>query len=220
LKKTSECEPGIRAEQIRRSVAEFVAAVAAPTPIPLAGGSVAALAGSLAAALGEMTAGLTQGRARFAAVQPQVTEIHAKLAHCCRLLRDLVEDDSTAFGSVMNAIKLPRETEEQRAFRSEAMESSIRKATETPLRIARAAFEALQYLEVLVGIGNPNAKCDVAVGIQLAYASLKSGQYNILTNIRKMKDTSFAESSRKEVSDLVLRGYKILKRIDRQMMVS
>jgi formiminotetrahydrofolate cyclodeaminase len=191
----------------------FVSRVAAAVPLP-GGGSVAALAGALAAALGEMMAGLTEGRERFASEQARVMDIHAKLSGFRNVLRALVREDSAAYQSLLNAIRLPRDTEEQRIVRAGAIEKATRGATETPLRTARAAFEVLECLKILVEIGNPNAKSDAAVGAQLAYASLKGAQYNILTNIRALKDASFAGSCGTEISDLIRRGHATLRHID------
>jgi methenyltetrahydrofolate cyclohydrolase len=191
----------------------FISEVAAAVPLP-GGGSVAALAGTLAAALGEMMAGLTEGRETFASVQSQVTDIHAKLAVCRDALRTLVQEDAAAYQTLMNATRLPRESEEQRTVRASAIEKAVRGATETPLRTARAAFEVLECLNNLIELGNPNAKSDVAVGAQLAYASLKGAQYNILTNIRVLKDAPFAENCRIEITGLLRRGQESLRHID------
>jgi methenyltetrahydrofolate cyclohydrolase len=192
---------------------EFISGVAAAKPVP-GGGCVAALSGSLAAALGEMMAGLTEGRAKFVGVEPQVRKIHATLADLRSALRMLVQEDATAFQSLLDAIKLPKGTSEERSIRSVAMEQALREATITPLRIARAASEVLECLTILIEIGNPNAKCDLAVGAQMAYASLKGVQYNVRANISGLKDMPFVESCRLEISDLVRRGKSALKKID------
>ena len=201
---------------LREGMEAFVSSVAAAAPLP-GGGSVTALTGALAAALGEMMAGLTEGRAQFASAQAQVTDIHAKLTHCRSVLRALVQEDSAVYQALLNAKRLPRETEEQRAVRAGAVEQALRGATETPLRTARAVFEALEYLKTLIEVGNPNARSDAAVGAQLAYASLKGAQYNILTNIRALKDEAFADSCRAEISDLIHRGRKTLRHIDKRI---
>jgi methenyltetrahydrofolate cyclohydrolase len=194
---------------------DFVLSVAAANPIP-AGGSATAFAGALAAALGEMTAGLTEGREKFAQVQPQVLDIHTRLTHLRKTLRALADEDAMAFKSLLNALKLPRGTVIQKAARAKAIEKCTRSATVTPLQTARAAVDVMENLNTLIGIGNPNARCDVAAGVQLAYAALKSGQYNILANIRGMQDLSFARNCRTEISALVSRGQKILRRVDKQ----
>ena len=209
-------EPNPSEDLQREAMEAFVARVAEAVPLP-GGGSVAALTGALAAALGEMMAGLTEGRAQFASVQVQVADIHAKLTDCRSVLRTLVQEDSAAYQILLNAIRLPRETEEQRVVRAGSIEQALRGATETPLRTARAVLEALEYLKTLIEVGNPNARSDAAVGAQLAYASLKGAQYNILTNIRALKDVSFADSCRSEISDLIRRGQETLRYIDKRI---
>jgi formiminotetrahydrofolate cyclodeaminase len=209
-------DPNFRKSVLMDGMDGFVSRVAAAVPLP-GGGSVAAMAGTLAAALGEMMAGLTEGREKFAGVQVQVVDLHAKLAGFRSSLQALVEEDAAAYQSLLDAIRLPRETEEQRTVRSDAIQKATRGATETPLRIARAASEVLECLKVLVEIGNPNARSDAAVGAQLAYASLKGAQYNVLTNIRTLKDASFADSCKSEISDLICRGHETLRHINKMI---
>jgi len=191
----------------------FVSKVAAAAPLP-GGGSVAALAGALAAALGEMMAGLTEGREKFLSVQLIARDAHAKVAVLRDTLRALVSEDAEAYRLLLNALRMPRDTEEQRIKRTEAVQCAVRGATDTPLRTARAAFEVLECLRVLIEVGNPNARSDAAVGAQMAYASLKGAQYNVLTNIRALNDASFAGTCRAEISDLLARGQETLRQID------
>jgi methenyltetrahydrofolate cyclohydrolase len=196
---------------------EFISDVAAARP-DVAGGSVAALAGSLAAALGEMTAGLTEGRQKFASVDFQVREIHETLARCRNELRILVQEDSIAFSSLLAAIKLPKENAEQIFSRDNAIAQATNEATLTPLRTARAASDVLESLKVLIEIGNPNTRCDAAMGALLAYAAIKGAQYNILSNIRGLRDVAFAGNCRAEISDLVDRGKSTLQKIDAMVL--
>lgn len=193
----------------------FIAGVAASDPILPAGGSVAALAGSLGAALGEMMSGVTEGKEKFASVEAEVRKIHAELTELRTTLRRLVDEDSDAFRSLMEANRLPKEE----ATREEAIEQGTRAATETPIRTARAACRALELLRILAEIGNPSARCDVAAGAQMACASLKAAQYNVLANIPGLKDREFAANCRAEVTQLVTRGQSILRQID-ELMVS
>jgi len=205
---------GIPAGKLTRTrIDEFILSVADAKPLP-GGGSAAALAGSLAAALGEMMAGLTEGRREYLDQDSRVREIHARLTGARQTLYSLVEEDSTAFQSLLDAFRLPRQTAEERAFRTEAVEKGKRNATETPLRAARAALDALENLRILIGIGNPNARCDAAVGAQLAYASLKGAYYNVRANIRGLEDRSYAELCYTEISELVRKARVILRQID------
>ena len=194
----------------------FISRVAAAEPLP-GGGSVAALAGELAAALGEMMAGLTEDREKFLPVRTEVLEIHAKLKSLRNMLQRLVQEDSIAYKSLLDAIKLPRNTGKQKTARARAIRRAMRGATETPLRTARLLVEVLKCLKILIEIGNPNVKCDAAVGAQLACASLNGTQYNVLANISRMTDASYASRSHMEISGLVRKGRMILQRVDRLM---
>jgi formiminotetrahydrofolate cyclodeaminase len=204
---------------LKLGIDEFLSQVASAQPTP-GGGSVAALAGSLAAALGEMMSGLTEGRPAFAFAEERVRKIHEALVSLRAELGAIVQEDSAAFKTLLNAIRLPRNTSEEKAVRDEAIQRATRVATETPLRTARACSQVLEHLKVLAEIGNPNAKCDVAVGAQLAYASLKGSQYNILANIIGLKDTLFSEKCRAETSVLVQKGERTLRQIDAMVVGS
>lgn len=195
---------------------EFVDSVASPEPVP-GGGSVAAFAGSLAAALGEMVAGLTEGKKKFEAVDARVRELHARLGEARLELRRLVQEDSAAFEEVMRAIRMPKATEEEKAARQQAMDAATRRATEVPLRTARAAARVLELLAQMAAIGNPNARSDAATGAQLAGAALKGAQYNVLINLPGLKDTAFAEACRREVAALAAGMRESLARIDALM---
>ncbi len=195
---------------------EFIASVASSEPVP-GGGSVSALAGSLAAALGEMVAGLTEGRKKYESVDGQVREIHGKLTGARSTLLALVREDAEAYQRVMQAMKMPKETAEEKAARSAAIARAIQSATDVPLRTARVAAEVIGHLEILAGIGNPNARSDAAVGAQLAGAALKGAQYNVLINLAGLKDTAYAERCCGEAADLARNAHAALQRIDTLM---
>jgi formiminotetrahydrofolate cyclodeaminase len=195
---------------------EFISSVASPEPVP-GGGSVAAHAASLAAALGEMVAGLTEGRKKFESVDARVREVHRRLTEIRIALQELAQEDAAAYREVMSAYRLPKDSDEQMAARSEAVQMATRKATEAPLRTARLAAEILGRLEDLVAAGNPNARSDAATGGQLAFAALKGAQYNVLINVSSLEDARFADLCRNEVNELAHNGQIVLLRIDSRM---
>ena len=194
-------------------MADFVASVAAPEAVP-GGGSVSAHAAALAAALGEMVAGLTEGKKKFQAVESRVCELHKQLTEARNLLHRLVQDDANAYQGVMTALKLPKDSAEQKAVRSGVLEQATHAATEVPLETARRAAEVLRILGTLAEIGNPNAQSDAATGAQLAWAALKGAQYNVLINLAGIGDRSFADACRGEVNELAREGREILAKID------
>jgi glutamate formiminotransferase / formiminotetrahydrofolate cyclodeaminase len=200
-----------------RGLDEFILSVANVDPLLPAGGSVAALAGSLGAALGEMMASLTEGRPKFAAVDARTRQIHAQLTEARELLKSLVREDALSYKSVVDAYRLPKETASEKLARTEAIQRGLRNATETPLSTARAASRVLEHLGSLIKFGNPNARCDVAVGAQLAYASIKGAFFNVRINTQWIEDRSFAENSLAEAAELERKARKIIEEVDLSM---
>lgn len=138
------------------TVEGFVDVTASDAPAP-GGGSVSALAGALAAALAEMVANLTVGKAKYAEVEDEMKELAAAGA---ALRKELVEDiqkDSTAFDLYMAGIKMPKETEEEKAARREAMQNGLKAAAQVPLSVAEAALKIFPIAEAVVARGNTNA---------------------------------------------------------------
>ena len=197
----------------------FISSVAAATPTP-GGGSVAALAGALAAALGEMTAGLTAGREKFASAELQIREIYERLGCIRATLQSLIKEDPAAYQSYLDAVRLPRNTDEEKTIRDAAVEHAAKQATLTPLRTARAVSEILEYQSTLARIGNPSSRCDLAVGALMAFAALKGMKYNILANTAGLQDSLFAERARAEISDLIRKGQEHLNLIDGMAIIS
>jgi glutamate formiminotransferase/formiminotetrahydrofolate cyclodeaminase len=194
----------------------FAASVASPDPVP-GGGSVAAHAAALAAALGEMVSGLTEGRKKYETVQDEVGRLWVALRESRLRLLALVREDADAYRAVVTAMRLPKDSDEQKAARLAAIEAATRLATETPLRTAREAGAVLENLEALVRIGNVNARSDAATGAQMAFAALKGAQYNVLINIAGLKDAAFAAACRSEVGTLVEKSARLLRQVDAAM---
>ena len=200
----------IEAEQ---GLEQFVAKVAAPEATP-GGGSVAALAGSLAAALGEMVAGLTLANKKYRSVSSHMQELKEQFTRLREELYELVARDAAAYLKVIKALKLPKETPQEKSQRAEALEQATLEATDIPLRTARTAFKTLTSVEQLMAPCNPNLLSDAASGAQIANAALKAAQYNVLINLPGLRDKEFAESCRNEASDLARRAEETLRRID------
>jgi formiminotetrahydrofolate cyclodeaminase len=172
----------------KQGLDEFVASVADVSPLLPGGGSVAAFAGSLAAALGEMTSGLTEGRNKFAAVDADVREIHLKLTNSRDALRRLVEEDAAAFNSVMDALKLPKETDEEKALRQRALESSTYNAALVPAEVISTCKEILPYLEIIAAKGNRSSLSDTGVAVSLIGAAAEGAFLNVLINYSSLQD--------------------------------
>ncbi|MEO7963406.1 MAG: glutamate formimidoyltransferase [Gemmatimonadaceae bacterium] len=184
------------------SVSGFVASVAASTPAP-GGGSVAAHVGSLGAALAQMVAGLTVGKKKYAAVDGEMKELALRAAAVGNTLSSLVERDAQSYGAVMEAYKLPKETPEELAGRTAAIDAALLGAAAVPLETARACAEVAALAAVAAQRGNTNAASDAGVAALLAEAACRGAVYNVRINISSLSDRSLGSAMLGEAKRLV-----------------
>ena len=173
------------------TVAQFVDVLASGEPVP-GGGAAAAIAGSLGAALVAMVANLSEGRAKYAEHAPlHARAIPAALDLKDRLL-DLADEDAEAFAGYGAAMKLPRETDEEKAVRSAAIREAALAATLSPLRTVEAAFDVVALAEELAGRSNRNASSDLEVAALLSVAACRSAAANVYINLPSLGDEAKA----------------------------
>jgi formiminotetrahydrofolate cyclodeaminase len=184
------------------ALGSFAELVAAGTPTP-GGGSVAAHCGMMAAALGRMVCNLTIGKPKFANREPRLREIRQELEGLGERLRELIAEDAASFEAVLSAYRLPKETDEQKAARTESIQAGIRGAVSVPLETAERSLEVLKLLRELADSGNPSAISDVAVGSQLAQAAIKGASYNVAANLGTMTDRDEAREADQRMKALI-----------------
>jgi glutamate formiminotransferase / formiminotetrahydrofolate cyclodeaminase len=178
----------------------FVSAVAADTPTP-GGGSVAALAAALGAALGEMVCRLTLKKKSFAAHHEQVSSALARLEALRRELMEAVDRDATSYDGVIQALRLPKATEAERAARNAALEQANKQATLVPLGTAERAQETVRLLESLRPVTMPQAASDLGVGVRMAAAGQAGALDNVRANLPSIEDQEWASAIEKRLRD-------------------
>jgi formiminotetrahydrofolate cyclodeaminase len=183
------------------SVEEFAALTASAAPVP-GGGSVAALAGALSAALAEMVASLTVGREKYVSVE---TEMEQLLEAGGALRRELIEGirkDSQSFGGYMAALKLPRETEEEKELRRKAMQEGLKEASCAPLAIAEAAAKIFPIARAVVEKGNSAAISDGLISAMLARTAVLAALLNVKINLGSIRDEEYVRETAERVRKL------------------
>ena len=177
------------AAQGGESLGGFVAAVAGPTPAP-GGGSVAAHAGALGAALAQMVAGLTIGKKKYAGVEAEMKEIALQAAALVTELGSLMKKDADAYTAVMQAYKLPAESDAEKSARAHAVDRALIGAAEVPLQTARACVRVLELAAAVAARGNTNAVSDAGVAALLAEAATRGAVYNVRINVAALSEKS------------------------------
>ncbi len=190
----------------------FLDELASGEPTP-GGGSAAALAGALGAALAAMVARLTVGRQRYVDVDVQMQAV----LHAAEALRDrltaLIVEDAQAFDQVRAAYRLPKESVDDLAVRSAAIQAAMQGASLTPQETMRACIAVLRLVEQAATLGNVNAATDGAVGALLAQAGLRGAALNVRVNLSGIEDRAFTAASEQAVAGLLAEAEAITVRI-------
>lgn len=183
------------------TVKEFIDKVTGNDPVP-GGGSVSALNGSLAASLAAMVANLTVGRKKYAEVNDEMEELSARLTGLSAQLLNDVDRDAEAYDRVFAAFKLPKETDEEKAVRTEAIQRETKYAAEVPMEVARTAHAMLPLIDTVARKGNSNAVTDACVAMMCARTAVLGALLNVRINLTSITDEAFVKEMSAEAERL------------------
>jgi formiminotetrahydrofolate cyclodeaminase len=187
---------------IKQNIAMFLDELASNSPAP-GGGSVAALAGALAAALSSMVCNLTSQKQGYEAVQDEIHEILKKSEQLREDLTELIDRDTEAFNEVIAALKMPKDTEEQKAQRKTVLQTAFKHAAEVPLETARKSLQVLDVAYIVAQKGNTNSVSDAAVSALMAKSAAHAAILNVRINLGSIKDDQFVQKVRTEIDTIL-----------------
>jgi len=171
----------------------FLDKVASDSPTP-GGGSVSALAGALSASLIMMVAGLSAKKDKKK--QKEMEKVKKRALSIQKRLLRAVDEDARSFDQVIEAYRLPRDTEKEQRHRARAIQKAYQRATLTPQLVCQQSIQLLKDSRFLISKGNPNAISDTGVAAFLADAAIAGGLLNIGINLVPVKDQAFLEKMR------------------------
>ena len=200
------------------SINQFLDDLASSKPAP-GGGSVAALAGALGAALLSMVGNLTIGKKKYEDVQEEITALVARTEKLRRELTFLLEEDVRVYTELSQIMKMPRETDEQKASREKSMDKALKAAAGVPMKVAETCVSVMDLCGIVAEKGNVNAVSDAGVGVLLAEAGLKSAALNVYINLGYIKDEVFIKETRDHL-DIMLDGKQELREEVYNLVVS
>jgi glutamate formiminotransferase/formiminotetrahydrofolate cyclodeaminase len=187
-----------------RTLRAFSEDLASERPVP-GGGSAAAYAGALGAALCAMVLRISAKK------EPE--SFAARIAELDNLRADflrLVDDDSAAFARVSAAMKMPRKSADEKASRSERLQSGLLGAARVPLEVAKAARRLLETCERAMGDASPMTVSDVGVGALMAETALRGAAMNVMINLASLDDAAQVKVLSEEL-DRALEGSEELR---------
>ena len=183
------------------ALADLLDAFSSTDAVP-GGGSAAALAAAVGTSLLLMVAGLAKTRTGAPEETADLAEAAARLHPLRDALLELVDRDSDAYTQVMNAFRLPKESEQQKASRKTAIHQATVVATEAPLDTMRACQQALRGAVIVATNGSRRTTSDVGVAVELLVAALRGARLNVEINLSTLDDVSYAGRVRTEVEAL------------------
>lgn len=172
---------------LSKSCTEFLSELGSSAPVP-GGGSASALVAALGAALGTMVGELSKDKKSTVGHEEEMSELIKRSKELTEKAKDAVMRDVTAFEPLAAAYRFPSGTEDEKAARTEAIQSGLIPAAEAPLQLAELCAEALEVLNGYSKIGNRLAVSDAGTGAAMLEAALKGARLNVLINLRSMKD--------------------------------
>lgn len=186
--------------------------LASDAPAP-GGGSAAALSGAQGAGLSAMVCALTIGKKGYEDHQELATESQTKLLALNAKFVDIIDRDTEAFNAVSAVFSMPKETDDQKAARKEAMQSALKGCTKTPFEMMEFAMEGLAITSAVVGKSNSNAASDLGVAALSLKAAIQGAWLNVLINLGGIKDEAFVEEYRKNGEALLAKGLPLADEI-------
>lgn len=199
------------------TVASFMDTLASDAPAP-GGGSVAALFGACGTALAVMTANLTVGKKKYAELWDNAEAAKAAGMPIVADFLKAVDDDTQAFNRLMDAMYLPKDTDEQKAIRRAAMEDATKDAADMPFHTLTLCEQAVGVLEQLEGKVNPNCASDFGVAVASLVTAARGAWLNVCINLQSISDEAFVADlfarAKAKLDDVSARAEAMYLRID------
>ena len=187
------------------NLTDFVETLSSDSPAP-GGGSAAALIGTIGAGLTAMVACLTQGRKKYEEYAEFAASVEEQGKRFQEKLLDVMDRDTEAFNAVSAAFSMPRDTEEQKAARSAAIQAGLKGCTNTPLECMELCDEALDLAYGFLENGfNSSSASDLGVAFLSLKSAMQGAWLNVCINLSSIRDEAFVEAYR-------ARGLALLER--------
>ena len=201
------------------SITEFAKVLGSDAPAP-GGGSAAALSAANGISLTKMVCELTIGKKKYAEFEDHIKGVHEKSAHLQDQLLEAIDKDTEAFNVVSAVFDLPKETEEEKVARREAMQKALKHATVSPFSMMELIVEALETTKEAVGKSNTNAASDLGVAALNLKAGLQGAWLNVLINISGIKDQDFVQEYHGKGLELLQTGSDLADNIYQSILES
>jgi len=184
------------------SLCAFADELSSESPAP-GGGSVAALSGALSASLTAMVANLTHAKKGFELLKEVMDDLAQRAQRLKDELLGAVDEDTQAFNQILEARRMPKDSDGARVARDRAVAAANERATLVPLKVLSRAREALELAALAIEKGNPSSLSDAGVAGVMARAAAEAAYYNVLTNLSGLDGEDFRRKVKQEADETV-----------------
>lgn len=205
---------------VNKTLIGFADETASESPAP-GGGSISAYVGALGAALGGMVANLSAHKRGW----DDKWEHYSRYAEMAQDIKDrmiqLVDEDTAAFNKILEAIRMPKSSEEEKKQRLDSIAAATRYAIEVPLRVMRTSYESYVLLEEMAQSGLKASISDAGVGALCSHTAVEGAFLNVKINCKDFDDADFVSKAMNEANTILQQSAEkkeqILKTVNDQL---
>jgi glutamate formiminotransferase/formiminotetrahydrofolate cyclodeaminase len=158
------------------------------------GGSISAYVGALGVSLGTMVANLSANKPGWESKLDYFSELAERGQQTKNELLFLVDEDTRSFNAIIDAIRMPKDTEEEKKNRLESIEKASQYAAEVPFRVMQTSANSIALIEEMIKNGNAASVTDAGVGALCLQTAIQGAYMNVRVNIKDLNDKSFAQN--------------------------
>lgn len=193
------------------NINDFMLELSSSSPAP-GGGSTAALSAAAAASLCSMVFNLTIGKKAYNEFDEELKNRIVKSLNFSEELKadfvNAMDRDTDVFLQLMTAFKLPKNSEEEKIKRSEAIQLNTKKALEVPMELAVNSFKLYEHIKLAAVCGNLSAVSDAGVSALMLQSAIEGAVLNVKINLTSIKDEAYKEKIRKQCEELLSESQK------------
>jgi glutamate formiminotransferase/formiminotetrahydrofolate cyclodeaminase len=194
-------ESNLNKPLVNMTLTNFANETASESPAP-GGGSIAAYCGAMGISLGTMVANLSAHKRGWDEKWEEFSDWAEKGISYQNTLLDLVDEDTNAFNKIMDASRLPKDSEADKTKRQGAIQAATKYAILTPFKVMETAFSSMEVMKAMAEFGNSNSVTDAGVGALCARTAVMGAFLNVKINCGDCEDKDF-------VSDILRRGQQL-----------
>ncbi len=197
---------------VQKTLVDFANETASESPAP-GGGSISAYVGALGVSLGTMVANLSSHKVGWDDKIEYFSQKAEEGQNLKDTLIDLVDADTHAFNKIMDALKMPKATDQDKAARKSAMHAATIGAIEVPLKVMKVSLDSMNMLKEMAENGNPNSVSDAGVGALCARTAVEGAALNVRINCSGFDDKEFVTKALAQADEMLKKAKEMEREI-------